>query len=118
MNECFCGEGRRRPYRIHSALKSKKGEILCDFTLIFSKNNNFEMFNLRNVCLSQFLNNAIIILGPDHLQLTLLNWETESVLALNKKLQVNWKFQFFFLVSKPQNTFGVKSIADDPPSGP
>ena len=35
-----------------------------------------------------------IELGPDHLQLTLLNWDTESVLALNKKLKVNWKFQF------------------------
>ena len=25
-------------------------------------------------------------LGPDHLQLTLLNWDTKSVLELNKKL--------------------------------
>ena len=25
--------------------------------------------------------------GPDHLQLSLLNWETKSVLALNKKLK-------------------------------
>ena len=31
----------------------------------------------------------------DHVQLTLLNWDVESVLALNKKLKVNWKFQFF-----------------------
>ena len=29
---------------------------------------------------------------------SLLNWDTESVLALNKNLKVNWKFQ---------NTFGV-----------
>ena len=35
-------------------------------------------------------------LAPDHLQLTLLIWDTESVLALNKKkLKANWKFQFF-----------------------
>ena len=33
--------------------------------------------------------------GPDHLQLTFLNCNTESVLALNKKLKVKWKFQFF-----------------------
>ena len=36
----------------------------------------------------------IAFMGPDHLQLTLLNWDTESVLALNKKLKVNLKFQF------------------------
>ena len=35
------------------------------------------------------------ILGPDHLQLTLLNWDTESVLALNKKLKYPIHFQFF-----------------------
>ena len=34
-------------------------------------------------------------LGPGHVQLTLLNWDTKSVLAINKKLKVNWKFQFF-----------------------
>ena len=34
-------------------------------------------------------------LGRYHLQLALLNWDTKSVLALNKKLKVNWKFQFF-----------------------
>ena len=33
--------------------------------------------------------------GPDHVQLTLLNRETEIFLALNKELKVNWKFQFF-----------------------
>ena len=33
--------------------------------------------------------------GPDHLQLILLNWDNKSVLALNKKLKVIWKFQFF-----------------------
>ena len=32
-------------------------------------------------------------LEPDHLQLTLLNWDTKSVLALNEK---NWNFQFTF----------------------
>ena len=37
----------------------------------------------------------IILLGLDHLQLTLPNWDTESVSTLNKKLKVNWKFQFF-----------------------
>ena len=39
--------------------------------------------------------------GPDHVQLTLLNWDIESVLTLNKKnWLVTWKFQFFYLVSK------------------
>ena len=33
--------------------------------------------------------------GPDHLQLTFVNWDTESVLALNKKIKENWKFKFF-----------------------
>ena len=33
--------------------------------------------------------------GPDHVQLTLLNRETGSFLAINKELKVNWKFQFF-----------------------
>ena len=37
----------------------------------------------------------IAFMGSDHLQLTLLNWDTKSVLALNKKLKVNQKFQFF-----------------------
>jgi len=32
-------------------------------------------------------------IGPDHVQLTLFNWDTESVLALNEKLKVNWKFK-------------------------
>ena len=36
--------------------------------------------------LQQFTTTTI---GPDHVQLTLLNWDTESVLALNKKLKVN-----------------------------
>ena len=35
----------------------------------------------------------VVLLGPDHLQLTLLNWHTENILALNKKPKVNWKFQ-------------------------
>ena len=39
--------------------------------------------------------NVASIWEPDHLQSTLLNWDTESVLALNKKLKVNWKFQIF-----------------------
>ena len=35
-------------------------------------------------------NNLLLpLLGPDHVQLTLLNWDTESVLVLNKKLKVN-----------------------------
>ena len=33
-------------------------------------------------------------LGPDHLQLTLLNWDTKSVLVLNKKLKFPIHFQF------------------------
>ena len=39
------------------------------------------------------LNNYL--LGPDHVQLTFLNWDTERVFALIKKLKVYWKFQFF-----------------------
>ena len=39
--------------------------------------------------------NRFTHLGPDHLQLTLLNWDTESVLALNKKLKFPIHFQFF-----------------------
>ena len=53
--------------------------------------------------------------GPDHQQLTLLNWDTKSVLALNKKLKVNWKCHFFYLEPKHfQCPNRVKSIADDP----
>ena len=49
-----------------------------------------QLFNIfKSILLS------ILHLGPNHLQLTLLNWDTESVLALNKKLKMNWKFQFF-----------------------
>ena len=44
------------------------------------------------------------LLGPDHVQLTLLNWNNESVLALNKKLNFPIHFQFFIYC---QNTFGV-----------
>ena len=43
---------------------------------------------------------SILHLGPNHLQLTLLNWDTESVLPLNKKLKVIWKFQFLFFSAK------------------
>ena len=35
----------------------------------------------------------VVLLGPDHLQLTLLNWHTENILALNKKLKVAIHFQ-------------------------
>ena len=42
-------------------------------------------------------------LEPDHLQLTLLNWDTKSVLALNKKLKFPIHFQFFI---QCQKTFG------------
>ena len=45
-----------------------------------------------------------LILGPDHVQLILLNWDNESVLALNKKLKFPIHFQFFIYC---QNTFGV-----------
>ena len=37
----------------------------------------------------------IAFMGPDHLQLTLVHWDIEIVLALNKILKVNRKFQFF-----------------------
>ena len=49
--------------------------------------------HLFNVFKSILLLSILVHLGPDHLQLTLLN--TESVFALNKKLKVNWKFQSF-----------------------
>ena len=54
-------------------------------------------------------------LGPDHLQLTSLNLDTESVLIPNKKLKANWKFQFFIYVPKHFSYPNwVKSIAHDP----
>ena len=34
--------------------------------------------------------------GPDHVQLTLLNWDNESVLAVNEKLKFPIHFQFLF----------------------
>lgn len=34
--------------------------------------------------------------GPDHVQLTLFNWDTERVLTLNKKLQVNLRGGHFW----------------------
>ena len=49
-----------------------------------------QLFNIfKSILLS------ILHLGPNHLQLTLLNWDTESVLALNKKLKYPILFQFF-----------------------
>ena len=36
-----------------------------------------------------------LILGRYHVQLTLLNWDNESVLVLNKKLKFPIHFQFF-----------------------
>ena len=49
-----------------------------------------QLFNIfKSILLS------ILHLGPNHLQLTLLNWDTESVLALNIKLKMNWIFQSF-----------------------
>ena len=38
--------------------------------------------------------------GPDHVLFTLLHWDIKSVLVLNKKLKVNWKFQFFINSAK------------------
>ena len=70
----------------------------------------------RNCALSEFLlqfffqflyimckKYFILYKGPDNLQLTLLNWDTESVLALNKKLKFPIHFQFF----QCQNTFSI-----------
>ena len=37
---------------------------------------------------------------PDHQQLTLLNWDTKSVLALNKKTESELEISFFYLVPK------------------
>ena len=34
-----------------------------------------------------------------------IDFQTENVLVLNKKLKMNWNFQFFILC---QNTFGLK----------
>ena len=39
-------------------------------------------------------------LAPDHLQLTLLIWDTESVLALNKKTEGELEISVFYLVPK------------------
>ena len=40
-----------------------------------------------------YFRNKFFHIGPDHLQLTLLNWDNESVLALNKKLKFPIHFQ-------------------------
>ena len=41
-------------------------------------------------------------IGPNHVKLSKVFWETKSVLVLNKKLKVNWKFQSFIYC---QNTW-------------
>ena len=57
------------------------------------------------------------LLGPDHVQLTLLNWDNESILAsLNKKLKFPIHFQFFLVPKHFWCPNSVKSIADDPAS--
>ena len=53
-------------------------------------------------------------IGPDHVQLTLLDCDTESVLALNKKLKVNWKVQFHLVPKNFRYPNWVNSIAHDP----
>ena len=47
------------------------------------------------VCISVSILHKNHDLGPDHAQLTLLNWDTKSVLALNKELKFPIHFQFF-----------------------
>ena len=59
--------------------------------------------NLR-IIISNFEENFIKNLGPDHVQLTLLNWDTKSVLALNKNPKFPIDFKFFIYY---QNIFGV-----------
>ena len=39
-------------------------------------------------------------LGPDHLQLTLLNWDIKSVLALNEKTKSELEISVFYLMPK------------------
>ena len=39
-----------------------------------------------------------LILGPDHVQLTLLNWDNESVLALNEKTEISNSLSVFYLL--------------------
>ena len=52
-----------------------------------------------------------IYIGLDHVQLTLLNWYTESVLAL-KKTESELKFSVFYLPSA-KTLLVSKSIAHD-----
>ena len=47
---------------------------------------------------------GIYYIGPDHVQLTLLIWDNESVLALNKKLKFPIQLLFFIYY---QNNYGV-----------
>ena len=42
----------------------------------------------------------MVLLGSDHVQLTLLNWDTKSVLALNKKTAIELANLVFCLVPK------------------
>ena len=37
----------------------------------------------------------VLYYGPDHVRLTLLNWDNQSVLSLDKKLKFPIHFQFF-----------------------
>ena len=69
---------------------------------------NFFRALLWQICQVRFIE-------PDHVQLTLLNWDNKTVLALNKNLKFPILFQFFYLVPKHflcPNL--VKSIAHDP----
>ena len=47
----------------------------------------------------------LLYLGQNHVQLSKVFWKTKSVLLLDRKMKVNWKFQFFLIsVKTPPKT--------------
>ena len=83
---------RYKNYMLYDTFEGQVGVI---FVEIFRWSD--DLFMVRMMILTENSQDY----GPDHLQLTLLNWDTESVLALNKK---NWKsienYSIFYLVPK------------------
>ena len=81
------GENRSVPQPLHKDLRKPRDDEKR--FILFSNKREKNLVEVKRT------NRYVGILGPDHLQLTLLNWETKNVLALNKKLKVNWKFDIF-----------------------
>ena len=46
----------------------------------------------------------------DHVQLTLLNWDVESVLALNKKTESELEISVFYLVPKVSQLYMIRLL--------